>query len=290
MMFKVLHVPSLMIGSSILVVVSLALASILPAIRASRLQIAEASGPCLATRISILRGFLLLFVIAFLVDVWPWWATPHRPPRPTPKPCSSSADTYRNGWPSFITRVKITNYESGKAGRRKTLRGLAEGHRQNLRRIHQPPRKGPPPADARATICGSICPIPAGRSASRPSNGSPATPRTATWRAPTTLPTTRPPIFAEEKMADVDCHVLELDGQAQRRDLPAHSLLGACGRCAARAGRVLSHLRQAHQVGDASTTTPRLAARPLLRRFTLYDEIRHNSHSLLEYSSTSART
>jgi putative ABC transport system permease protein len=42
MAFRVLHVPSLMIGSSILVVVSLALAAILPAIRASRLQIAEA--------------------------------------------------------------------------------------------------------------------------------------------------------------------------------------------------------------------------------------------------------
>jgi putative ABC transport system permease protein len=42
MNFRVLHVPSLMIGSSILVIVSLALASILPAIRASRLQIAEA--------------------------------------------------------------------------------------------------------------------------------------------------------------------------------------------------------------------------------------------------------
>ena len=42
MLFKVLHVPAMMIGSSILVVVSLALASILPAVRASRLQIAEA--------------------------------------------------------------------------------------------------------------------------------------------------------------------------------------------------------------------------------------------------------
>jgi putative ABC transport system permease protein len=40
--FRVLHVPSLMIGSSILVVLSLVSASILPAIRASRLQIAEA--------------------------------------------------------------------------------------------------------------------------------------------------------------------------------------------------------------------------------------------------------
>ena len=42
MLFNVLHVPSLMVGSSVLVIVSLALASILPAIRASRLQIAEA--------------------------------------------------------------------------------------------------------------------------------------------------------------------------------------------------------------------------------------------------------
>jgi putative ABC transport system permease protein len=42
MAFRVLHVPSLMIGSSLLVIFSLALASILPAVRASRLQIAEA--------------------------------------------------------------------------------------------------------------------------------------------------------------------------------------------------------------------------------------------------------
>jgi putative ABC transport system permease protein len=40
--FHVLHIPALMIGSSLVVILSLALASILPAIRASRLQIAEA--------------------------------------------------------------------------------------------------------------------------------------------------------------------------------------------------------------------------------------------------------
>ena len=42
MPFRVLHEPGLMIGSSLLVVVALALASIIPAVRASRLQIAEA--------------------------------------------------------------------------------------------------------------------------------------------------------------------------------------------------------------------------------------------------------
>lgn len=42
MSFRVLHVPEIMIGAAVLVVVSLALASIVPAVRASRLQIAEA--------------------------------------------------------------------------------------------------------------------------------------------------------------------------------------------------------------------------------------------------------
>jgi len=42
MNFRVLHMPSLMVGSALMVIVSLALASILPALRASRLQIVEA--------------------------------------------------------------------------------------------------------------------------------------------------------------------------------------------------------------------------------------------------------
>jgi len=42
MAFQVLHLPGLMIGSSLLLVGALALASILPAMRASRLQITEA--------------------------------------------------------------------------------------------------------------------------------------------------------------------------------------------------------------------------------------------------------
>lgn len=42
MPFRVLHVPAMMVSSSILVVISLALASIVPAVRASRLKIVEA--------------------------------------------------------------------------------------------------------------------------------------------------------------------------------------------------------------------------------------------------------
>jgi ABC-type lipoprotein release transport system permease subunit len=42
MPFRVLHMPWLMAAASLLVIISLALASILPAIRASRIQITEA--------------------------------------------------------------------------------------------------------------------------------------------------------------------------------------------------------------------------------------------------------
>jgi putative ABC transport system permease protein len=41
-LFQVLHLPGLMVGSSLLAIISLSLASILPAIRASRLKIVEA--------------------------------------------------------------------------------------------------------------------------------------------------------------------------------------------------------------------------------------------------------
>ncbi len=40
--FKVLHLPSLMIGSSLILILTLAIAAILPAVRASKMQIAEA--------------------------------------------------------------------------------------------------------------------------------------------------------------------------------------------------------------------------------------------------------
>ena len=65
-------------------------------------------------------------VIAFLI-AWPWWDTPHH--LPDAEALLKRSDTYRNGWPSFILRVKITNFESGKSGRRKTLRGLAKRYR-----------------------------------------------------------------------------------------------------------------------------------------------------------------
>jgi len=109
MSFKVRFVPLEMIGSSFLVIISLALASIFPAVRASRLRIRRL---LLMSKIkSILRAFLMLFVVGFC---WParWSAAAATPDA---EALLKRSDSYRNGWPSYVLRVKITHYESGKA-------------------------------------------------------------------------------------------------------------------------------------------------------------------------------
>src|SRR5271166_4691000 len=62
---------------------------------------------------SILRNLLLLMLLAFLATCA---LVLHAAPATTPdaQELLRKSDTYRNGWPSFVTHVKITNYESGK--------------------------------------------------------------------------------------------------------------------------------------------------------------------------------
>ena len=61
----------------------------------------------------ILRGFLLVMLIAFLV-AFALMGHAASVPGVDAAALLKRSDTYRNGWPAFITRVKITNYESGK--------------------------------------------------------------------------------------------------------------------------------------------------------------------------------
>ena len=69
-----------------------------------------------------LRTFLLLFVLAFLVT---WVIVGHAEPAGNVVPPVNAdallkkSDTYRNGWPSYTLRVKITNFEAGKSDEEK---------------------------------------------------------------------------------------------------------------------------------------------------------------------------
>src|SRR5271165_5164747 len=63
----------------------------------------------------LLRTFLLIFAIAFLVCC----AVVCRAAAPGNAPDANEllrkSDMFRNGWPSYVLRVKITNFESGKS-------------------------------------------------------------------------------------------------------------------------------------------------------------------------------
>ncbi len=62
----------------------------------------------------ILRGFLIVTLVVFLVA---FAVVGHAASIPGGRDAQSllkQSDTFRNGWPAFVTHVKITNYESGK--------------------------------------------------------------------------------------------------------------------------------------------------------------------------------
>ena len=55
----------------------------------------------------VLRTFLLLFVLSFLFAC----ALVCRAATPDAEALLKRSDAYRNGWPSYVLRVKITHYE-----------------------------------------------------------------------------------------------------------------------------------------------------------------------------------
>jgi len=108
-----------------------------------------------------LRTFLLLFLLALLLAC----AMVSR--AATTSDADSllkRSDTYRNGWPSFVTRVKITNFESGKPDEEKLYEVSQKGTDKTYVEFMSPREKGRHLLML-VTICGSICLIPAGRCA-----------------------------------------------------------------------------------------------------------------------------
>ena len=58
-----------------------------------------------------LRTFLLVFFVSFLLAC-ALVAHAAPPAAPDADAILKRADTYRNGWPSYVLHVKITNFES----------------------------------------------------------------------------------------------------------------------------------------------------------------------------------
>jgi len=97
------------------------------------------------------------------------------------------------------------------------------------------------------------------------------------------------PVFVRmEKVGTEECYLLELT--AKRKGATYQRILYWLRVEDARPLRAEFYLTSGKHIKSATFDEYGLSGgRMLLRRLTLYDEIRHNSHSVLEYSGTAPR-
>lgn len=236
-----------------------------------------------------LRTFLLLVVLAFLVT---WALVGHAESAGVAPLVSADAllkksDTYRNGWPSFTLRVKITNFESGKSDEEKLYEISQKGIDRTYVEFMSPREKGRHLLmvgdDMWIYLPDTSRPVritPLERLSGDASNGDVARTNYAVDYSPVFLRT--------EKVGVEECYVLELT--AKRKGATYQRILYWLRAQDARPVRAEFYLTSGKHIKSATFDEyAQSAGKVLLRRFTLYDEIRHNSHSVLEYSNSSPR-
>ena len=197
------------------------------------------------------------------------------------------SDTFRNGWPSFVTHVKITNYEAGKPDEEKLYEVSQKGMEKTYVEFLSPREKGRHLLmlgdDMWVYLPDTSRPVritPLERLSGDASNGDVARTNYAADYTPVYL--------REERVGEVNCHVLELT--AKRKGATYQRILYWVRVEDARPVRAEFYLTSGKHIKSATFDDyTQVGGKMLLRRFTLYDEIRHNSHSLLEYSQTSPR-
>jgi outer membrane lipoprotein-sorting protein len=197
------------------------------------------------------------------------------------------SDAYRNGWPAFVTRVKITNYESGKPDEEKLYEVSQKGIDKTYVEFLSPREKGRHLLmlgdDMWVYLPDTSRPVritPLERLSGDASNGDVARTNYAADYTPVYL--------RSEKVGEVECHVLELT--AKRKGATYQRIVYWVRAEDARPVRAEFYLTSGKHIKSATFDDyMQIGGKTLLRRLTLYDEIRHNSHSLLEYSASTPR-
>jgi outer membrane lipoprotein-sorting protein len=233
-----------------------------------------------------LRGFLFLVVVAFLILVA---VVGHAASVPgiDAEALLKRSDAFRNGWASFTTRVKITNYESGKADEEKLYEVSQKGTDKTYVEFMSPREKGRHLLmlgdDMWIYLPDTSRPVritPLERLSGDASNGDVARTNYAVDYTPVYV--------RDEKVGEVNCHLLELT--ARRKGATYQRILYWLRTEDARPVRAEFYLTSGKHIKSATFDDfAQIGGKTLLRRFTLFDEIRHNSRSLLEYSGTSPR-
>jgi len=235
----------------------------------------------------VLRSFLLAFVVGLLLT----WVLVSHAATTTAGPDADAllkrSDAYRNGWPSYVVRVKITNFESGKADEEKLYEVSQKGTDKTYVEFLSPREKGQHLLmlgdDMWIYLPDTSRPVritPLERLSGDASNGDVARTNYAVDYSPVYLRT--------EKVGDEDCYVLDL--KAKRKGATYQRILYWLRVQDARPVRAEFYLTSGKHIKSATFDEyQQSGGRSLLHKLTLYDQIRHNSHSVLEYSGAAQR-
>jgi outer membrane lipoprotein-sorting protein len=235
----------------------------------------------------ILRTFLFVLLASFLVTcaLVCHGATPAA--APDAEAILKHADMFRNGWPSYVLHVKITNFESDKEDEEKLYEVSQKGTEKTYVEFMSPREKGQHLLmlgdDMWVYLPDTSRPVritPLERLSGDASNGDVAR---------TNYAADYNPVYVRsEKVGAEDCAVLELT--AKRKGATYQRILFWVRALDSRPVKAEYYLTSGKRIKSATFDDyMTVGGRAQLRRFTLYDEIRHNSHSVLEYSGIAPR-
>jgi len=229
------------------------------------------------------RTYLLLFVLCVLFI----FAAVCSAATPEVDALLKRSDSYRNGWNSYVLHVKITSYESGKTDEEKLYEVSQKGTEKTYVDFMSPRDKGRHLLmlgdDMWVYLPDTSRPVritPLERLSGDASNGDVARTNYAVDYTPAYVRT--------EKVGAENCYVLELT--AKRKGSTYQRILYWIRTEDARPVRAEFYLTSGKHIKSATFDEfTNVAGKPQLRRLTLYDEIRHNSRSVLEYSGIAPR-
>jgi len=235
----------------------------------------------------ILRTLLLILLAAFLITcaVVCHAATPST--APDADAILKRADTFRNGWPSYVLHVRITNFEGDKSDEVKLYEVSQKGTEKTYVEFMSPREKGQHLLmlgdDMWVYLPDTSRPIritPLERLSGDASNGD---------IARTNYAADYSPVFVRTEMVGTEqCNVLELT--AKRKGATYQRIIFWVRVEDARPVKAEFYLTSGKHIKSATFDEyASVGGKVQLRRMTLYDEIRHNSHSVLEYSGIAPR-
>ncbi|MGA7107487.1 MAG: outer membrane lipoprotein-sorting protein [Terracidiphilus sp.] len=235
----------------------------------------------------ILRSFLLLLLIGFLLTCALVCRAASLPALDA-EALLKRSDLYRNGWPTYVVQVKISDFEAGKSDEEHLYEVSQKGTDKTYVDFMSPREKGRHLLmlgdDMWVYLPDTSRPVritPLERLTGDASNGDVARTNYAVDYSPVYL--------RSEKVGAVDCNVLELT--AKRKGATYQRIVYWLRAEDARPVRAEFYLTSGKHIKSATFDEyEQSGGRLLLRKLTLYDEIRHNSHSVLEYTGAAQRS